>query len=145
MVDRRAIVAIAVAALVAAACHRDTSKLDADQEARLAADTIVMRAANLTFHRSRGVGTRVASARDVRASIVVTRHTVLIHESGFVDLLIQGSSRRALDVHRERDRVRINAGSGQSAEVWSFEPPDSADAWTEAIRHVIDGSHTTTR
>ena len=39
-----------------------------------------------------------------------------------------------------RERVRINAGSGASAEVWSFAPPDSADAWTEAIRAVIKGS-----
>ena len=131
-----------VLALVIAACARDTSKLDADQEARLAADTIVLRANNLVFHRSRGIGTTSARNRDVRASIVVTKHTVLIHENGFVDLLIQPSARRALDVHRDHERVRINSGSGQSAEVWSFEPPDSAEAWTQAIRAVITATDT---
>ena len=131
---------VLVAVLVA--CAHDTSKLDAGQEARLAADTIVLRANNLVFHRSRGTGTTSARNRDVRASIIVTKHTVLIHENGFVDLLIQTTARRALDVHRDHERVRINSGSGASAEIWSFEPPDSADAWTEAIRAVITATDT---
>ena len=125
---------------VIAACLADTSRLDADQEARLAAQGIVLRADNLVFRHSQDLGRRDARYRDRRASIVVTRQTVLIHERGYVDLLIEPASRRWLEVHRDGDRVRTNAGTGRSTEVWSFVPPGDANAWTGAIRDVIRGS-----
>ncbi len=136
----RRIASIACAGLLLASCRPDTSRLDAEQEARLAAEGIVFRADNLTFRHSQDLGRRDARYRDRVASIVVTSRTVLIHENGDVDLLILPTSRRFFDVHREQDRVRINAGSGGNTEVWSFTPPDSADAWTRAIRAVIRDS-----
>lgn len=122
------------------ACRPGTARLDADQEARLTAQGIVLRADDLTFRRTRGAGGRDARWQDRTASIVVTHQTVLIHQNGYVELLIEPTSRRALEVHRDGDRVRINAGSGGSAEVWSFAPPDDAEAWAQAIRAVIQGS-----
>ena len=100
----------------------------------------MLRADNLVFRHSQDLGRRDARYRDRRASIVVTTQTVLIHERGYVDLLIEPTSRRWLEVHREATRVRINAGSGKSTEVWSFTPPGDAAAWTTAIRDVIRAS-----
>jgi hypothetical protein len=111
-----------ILALLAIACA-DTARLDADQEARLAAQGIVLRADNLVFRHSQDVGRRDARQRDQRASIVVTTRTVLIHESGYVDLLIEPTSRRWLEVHRDGERVRINAGTGGNTEGWSFALP----------------------
>ena len=133
-------IATAALATLAVACLADTARLDADQEARLAAQGIVLRADNLVCRHSEDVGRRDARYRDRRASIVVTTQTVLIHERGFVDLLIEPSSRRWLEVHRDGVRVRINAGSGRSTEVWSFAPPGDAESWARAIRDVIRGS-----
>lgn len=129
----------AIFAVILAACA-DTSPLDADQEARLAAQGIVQRADNLVFRHSQDVGRRDARHRDRRASIVVTRQTVLIHERGSVDFLIEPASRRWVEVHRDGDRVRINAGTGGSTEVWSFVPPGDAAPWVRAIRDVVRAS-----
>lgn len=130
----------AAGAIVVLACTADTSHLDAEQESRLAAQGIVLRADNVAFRHSQDVGRRDARWRDRVASIVVTRETVLIHENGYVDLLIQPTTRRWVEVHRDRDRVRINAGTRGNSEVWSFTPPGDADAWTRAIRAVIRAS-----
>ena len=121
-------------------CPADTARLDADQETRLAAQGIVLRADNLVFRHSQDVGRRDARHRDRRASIVVTRQSVLIHERGYVDFLIEPTSRRWVEVHRDGDRVRINAGTGGNTEVWSFVPPDDAGPWVRAIRDVIRAS-----
>lgn len=121
-------------------CPADTARLDADQETRLAAQGIVLRADNLVFRHSQDVGRRDARHRDRRASIVVTRQSVLIHERGYVDFLIEPTSRRWVEVHRDGDRVRINAGTGGNTEVWSFVPPDGAEPWVRAIRDVIGAS-----
>jgi len=67
----------------------------------------------------------------------VTDSTVLIYKNEKVGLEITPSSRRALEVSRDHDRVRISAGSGKSRESWSFIPPDSAADWTATIRDVI--------
>lgn len=122
------------------ACTPDTARLEADQEARLVAQGIVLRADNLVFRHSQDVGRRDARHRDRRASIVVTRQSVLIHERGYVDFLIEPTSRRWVEVHRDSDRVRINAGTGGNTEVWSFVPPDDAGPWVRAIRDVIRAS-----
>lgn len=129
-----------IAGLALALACADSSRLDADQEARLAAQGIVLRADNLSFRHSQDVGRRDARHRDRRASIVVTTQTVLIHEAGYVDFLIEPSSRRWLEVHRDGGRVRINAGTGGNTEVWSFTPAGDAEPWVRAIRDVIRAS-----
>jgi len=121
-------------------CAADTSRLDDEQEARLAAQGIVLRADNLLFRHSEDMGRRDQRWRDRIASIVVTQESVLIHENGYVDFLIQPTTRRWVEVHRDRDRVRINAGTRGNTEVWSFQPPGDADAWATAIRGVIRAS-----
>jgi hypothetical protein len=123
-------------AIALAGCAQETGRLDADQERRLAAEGIARRANNLIFHHTRGGGARW---EERRASIVVTRGTVLIHRNGDVEFLYAPSSRRRCEVHRDHTRVRISAGSGRSAEVWSFEPPDDPEGWTADIRSALRG------
>jgi hypothetical protein len=57
-----------------------------------------------------------------------------------VGLEISPASRRYADVARNGDRIRIHSGSGQSQEVWSFQPESDAPGWTDAIRAVIRNS-----
>jgi hypothetical protein len=121
-------------ALLILSCATETGRLSADQEQRLAAEGVTRRANNLVFRHTRGAGARWD---DRRASIVVTRGTILIHRNGEIEFLLAPGSRRLCEVHRDHGRVRINAGSGQSAEVWSFEPPDDPEAWATDIRSTI--------
>lgn len=120
--------------LLAAGCATETGRLDADQEQRLAAEGIVRRANNLVFHHTRGAGARWD---DRRASIVVTRSTLLIHRNGEVEFLYGPTARRFCEIHRDHERVRISAGSGRSAEVWSFQPPDDAQGWAVDLRATV--------
>ena len=119
----------------------DTSHLAEDVEARLAEETFLYRAANVSFRYTHDTGRRDASWEDRIASIVVTPLTVLIHKNEKIGIEITPRSRRFYEVHREGDRVRINAGSGQSRETWSFIPPTDSDGWTRAIRAAIRSSN----
>ncbi len=125
-------VVIAWLAIALGACQsRDTSRLSVERETAMAAEGVVHRAANLTFRYTQD------GWEDRVASIIVTRQRALIYKNDKIGLEIKPSSRRAYDVVREGDRVRISAGTGKSKEIWSFVPPDSAAAWTESIRAVI--------
>jgi len=132
----RAVLALACAAL---ACPGggDTSRLTPEQEARFGVEGILHRADNIWFRYTHGAGTRAAGWEDRLGSIIVTRHTVLIHKNERVGIEITPASRRAYEVERDGERVRIGAGSGQSREVWSFQPPDDTERWTRDIRAVI--------
>ena len=124
------------------ACSSDTSRLTPDQETRFGAEGLVRRADNVWFRYTHDAGTRTAGGEDRLGSIVVTRQTVLIHKNQKVGITITPASRRAYDVARDGDRVRIGAGSGKSREVWSFVPPDDAEGWTRDIRAVIRSART---
>ncbi|MGE0441338.1 MAG: hypothetical protein AB7L66_04585 [Gemmatimonadales bacterium] len=136
-------VLLAMATLALACAPAETGRLSADQETRFATEGVLFRADNQVFRYTHDAGGREAGWEDRDASIVVTAQSVLIHKNEKVGIEITPSSRRFYEVHREGDRVRINAGSGKSREVWSFVPPDSADAWTRAIRAVIRNSKST--
>lgn len=138
----RVLLAAAILVLVAIGCAEETGRLDAGQEQRLAAEGITRRANNLTFRHTRGGGARWDTQR---ASIVVTRGTILIHRNGEIEFLLAPNSRRFCEVHRDHERVRISAGRGGSAEAWSFQPPDSAEGWTKDIRSAIRATKSTAR
>src|SRR5262245_9035579 len=108
-------------ALFCLGCAQETGRLNADQEQRLADQGITHRANNLAVRHTRGSGARWDR---VRASIVVTSRAVLIHRNGEIEFLYDSRSRRRCEVHRDHERVRVSAGSGQSAESWSFTPPN---------------------
>lgn len=123
-----------------AACSRDTSRLTPAEEQRFTQEGLLHRADNVTFRWTRGAGRQGGTWEDRVASIIVTRRSVLIHKNEKVGVEITPASRRAYEVHRDGQRVRIKAGSGKSAETWSFTPPDAAEAWTQDIRSVIRAS-----
>jgi hypothetical protein len=138
--------AVLVLPLTGIQCAQDTSRLTPEQEARFQEEGIVRRADNLVFHythdyASRSYGYRRGETRenreDRRASIIVTRKSVLIHKNEKVGIAITPRTRR-YDVSRRDGRVLIHAGTGRTGEVWSFEPPDGdAEGWTHDIRAVI--------
>jgi hypothetical protein len=126
--------------VVSLACSRGTGRLSAAQEERFAGEGLLHRADNVTFRWTQGAGREGGTWEDRLASIIVTRRSVLIHKNEKVGVEITPDSRRDYEVHRDGQRVRIKAGSGKSAETWSFTPPEDAEAWTQDIRAVIRGS-----
>jgi hypothetical protein len=132
--------AIASCFCVVAACNETTSKLSPAAEQQFTAEGIVRRGDDLDFRYTHDVGRRDTRWENRRASIVVTRQSVLIHKNAKVGLEITPGTRRYVDVARDGIRVRIRAGSGRSQEVWSFQPESDAAGWTEAIRAVIRSS-----
>jgi hypothetical protein len=126
--------------VVCSACGQETGTLTPEAEARLAQEGILHRADKLVFRYTHGYGTRESGWEERVASIIVTRRTVYIHKNERVGLEINPRTRRFCEVERRRDRVRVRAGSGQSAQVWSFVPPGDAEGWTRDIRAVIRGT-----
>ena len=118
-------------------CALETSRLSPALEQRFAAEGVVRRADNTVFRYTHGQGTREAGWEDRVASIVVTGQTVYLHKNEKVGLEITARTRRFCEVERRERRIRIRAGSGRSAEVWSFAPPEDADGWAKDIRAVI--------
>ena len=138
--SRRIIQGLALAILVVTGCESTTSKLSAADEQRFTAEGIVRRADDATFRFTHDYGGRNSSWENRRASIIVTPQSLLIHKNEKVGLEITPLSRRFVDVARDAGRVKIRAGSGQSQEVWSFEPPSDAEGWTRDIRAVVRAS-----
>ena len=131
-------VAGTVALVVAAAgCSQKTGELTPSQKQRLESEGIVRRADDLMFRYTHDVGRRDAGWEDRKASIIVTKQSVIIHKNEKLGLMLTPKSRRFVQVRRDGNRVRISAGGGQSAESWSFTPPDDAEGWAEDIRAVI--------
>jgi len=120
-----------------AGCSQNTGRLSPDLERRFAAEGVVRRSDNVVFRYTHGYGTREEGWEDRVASIVVTGQTVYIHKNEKVGLEITPRTRRSCGVERRADRVRIRAGTGRSAEVWSFRPSDDAEAWAKDIRAVV--------
>ena len=92
---------------------------------------------DLYFRYTHDVGRRDAGWEDRKASIIVTRQSVIIHKNEKLGLEINPRTRRFVRVRRDGNRVRISAGGGGSAESWSFTPPDDAAGWANDIRAVI--------
>lgn len=124
---------------VALACRESTGRLSAGQEARFVAESVLHRADDLEFRYTEGGGRRGGRWEERLASIVVTRQSVFIHKNQKVGLELTPLTRREIEVRRDGDRVRITAGSGRSAESWSFLPPDDPEAWARDVRNVVKG------
>jgi hypothetical protein len=118
-------------------CAEKTGAISAEQQRRLDAEGVVRRADDQVFRYTHGSGTRHAGWEERRASIIVTRQSVIIHKNEKLGLEITPRTRRFVEVRRDGNRVRISAGSGQSAESWSFQPPDDPAGWADAIRAVM--------
>lgn len=118
-----------------------TGALTGAQETRFDKEGMLRRADDLDFRYTSDPRGRNERWEDRRASIVVTRSTVLIHKNAKVGLEIIPTARRELSVERSADRIRIHSGRGKSEEVWSFIPPSDAPGWTDDIRSVIKSTN----
>ena len=65
----------------ASACREKTGALTAAQQQRLESEGIVRRADDLTFRYTHDAGRRDAGWEDRRASIIVTKQSVIIHKN----------------------------------------------------------------
>ncbi len=127
----------------ALACgDRHTGALTATQEQQFTTEGILRRADDVDFRFTSNPRGRNERWENRRASIVVTRSSILIHKNAKVGLDINQASRRDLSVNRSADRVIIHSGRGQSEEVWSFTPASDAPGWTTDIRSVINATKT---
>jgi hypothetical protein len=120
-----------------AACQERTGALTASEQQRIDSEGLVRRADDLMFRYTHGSGTRTAGWEDRKASILVTKQSVIIHKKEKLGLEITPRTRRFVQVRREGNRIRISVGSGQSAESWSFLPPDDPTGWTDDVRAVV--------
>lgn len=139
---RKRWVALAVVLVGCWGCAQETGRLTPDLEQRFAAEGVLRRADNVVFRYTHGQGTHGAGWEDRVGSIVVTGRSVYIHKNEKVGLEITPRTRRFCDVERRADRIRIRAGTGRSAEVWSFIPPEGAEAWATDIRSVVRQART---
>jgi hypothetical protein len=137
---RHALATILVCAAIATgACSEKTGALTPAQQQRLDSEGIVRRADDLHFRYTHDAGSREAGWEDRKASIIVTKQSVIIHKNEKLGLELDRHTRRFVQVRRDGDRVRISGGGGRSAESWSFVPPDDAPGWASDIRAVIRG------
>jgi hypothetical protein len=126
--------------LAVPSCREKTGALTTAQEQRLQSEGLVRRADDLVFRYTHDAGRRDAGWEDRRASILVTRQSVIIHKNEKLGLEITPRTRRFVQVRRDGDRIRISAGGGRSAESWSFVPPDDPAGWVDDIRAVVKAS-----
>lgn len=131
---------LALLLLGATACNTSTSSLTAEQQQRFTAEGIVRHADDIDFRFTRDPGGRSERWENRRASIVVTKSSLLIHKNEKVGVEITPRTQRAVGVQRSGDRIRIRSGSGRSEEVWSFVPPSDAEGWTVDIRALVKSS-----
>jgi hypothetical protein len=123
-------------ALLMAGCQKKTGELSPELQARFEKEAIAHRADDLIFRRTRLAGEQDGSWDEKQASIIVTSISVFLHENGKPLVEITPRSTGFYEVHRDKDRISLRAGSGKSAMSWSFRPPADAEKWTAAIRAV---------
>ena len=134
---RRVVVLVPTLAVMAAGCSEKTGALTAAQQQRLQSEGLVRSADDLMFRYTHDAGRRDAGWEDRKASILVTKQSLIIHKNEKLGLEITPRTRRFVQVRRDGERVRISAGGGKSAESWSFVPPDDAAGWADDIRAVL--------
>jgi len=135
---RGTVLVVAVAAVFAGTgCSEKTGALTPAEQHRIDSEGLVRRADDLIFRYTHDAGRRDAGWEDRKASILVTKQSVIIHKNEKLGLEITPRTRRYVVVRRDGTRVRISAGGGKSAESWSFIPPDDAAGWVTDIRAVI--------
>lgn len=129
-----------VAVSLAGACHEKTGALTSSEQQRIDSEGLVRRADDLMFRYTHDAGRRDAGWEDRKASIIVTKQSVIIHKNEKLGLELTPRTRRYVQVRRDGSRVRISAGAGTSAESWSFVPPDDPAGWATDIRAVLKPS-----
>jgi hypothetical protein len=130
------LVAYTALLLLGAGCQK-TGKLSAELQTRFDKEGMLHRVDDVMFRRTRPAGYRDSGWDEKKASIVVTRESVFIHVNSKPLVEVTPRSTGFYEVRRDHERISFHAGSGGSALIWSFRPPDNADSWTKDIRAVI--------
>ena len=104
-------VLIAAGTLVGAACSQKTGALTPSEQQRIDSEGVVRRADDLIFRYTHDVGRRDAGWEDRKASIIVTKQSVIIHKNEKLGLELTPRTRRFVQVRRDGDRIRISAGA----------------------------------
>jgi hypothetical protein len=138
---RLALVLLGMVSLLPA-CREKTGALTPAEQQRIDSEGLVRRADDLIFRYTHDAGRRDAGWEDRKASILVTKRSVIIHKNEKLGLELTERTRRYVSVRRDGDRVRISAGGGGSAESWSFVPPDDPAGWAKDIRAVLKDAKT---
>jgi hypothetical protein len=133
-------VLLAAGTLAAVGCSQKTGALTPAEQKRIESEGLVRRADDLIFRYTHDAGRRDAGWEDRKASIIVTKQSVIIHKNEKLGLELTPRTRRYVQVRRDGDRIRISAGGGGSAESWSFVPPDDPVGWATDIRAVVKQS-----
>jgi hypothetical protein len=131
------VLGLLVAAGLLGGCQEKTGALTPSEQQRIDSEGLARRADDLIFRYTHDAGRRDAGWEDRKASIIVTKQSVIIHKNEKLGLEITPRTRRFVSVRRDGTRVRISAGGGGSAESWSFVPPDDPAGWAEDIRTVV--------
>src|SRR5215216_7697671 len=92
------VVRLVAIAILLAACDGSTSRLPNEMEQRFQSEGIARRAADLTFRYTRDPGGRSERWENRRASIIVTRSSLLIHKNDKVGIEIGPRTRREVSV-----------------------------------------------
>lgn len=130
----------AALALAPCGCSVDTSRIAPAERQTLEAEGILHEAQNLVFRHTERERDERSRWRDVVASIVVTKQTVLIHRSERELLRITPRTRRFCQLVRIGPRLRIQVAGESASETWSFVAPGDPDLWTNDIRLVIEST-----
>lgn len=133
----RLVLSLVAVAGLAGGCQEKTGNLTPSEQQRIDSEGLVRRADDLIFRYTHDAGTPDAGWEDRKASIIVTKQSIIIHKNEKLGLEITPRTRRYVAVRRDGNRVRISAGGGKSAESWSFVPPDDPPGWADDIRAVI--------
>jgi len=131
---------LALAAAIAG-CQEKTGALTPSEQQRIDSEGMVRRADDLIFRYTHDAGRRDSGWEDRKASIIVTKQSVIIHKNDKLGLEITPRTRRYVAVRRDGNRIRISAGGGGSPVSWSFVPPDDPEGWARDIRAVVNLSH----
>jgi hypothetical protein len=121
-------------------CSEKTGVLTPAQQQRIDSEGLVRRADDLVFRFTHDAGRRGVGWEDRKASILVTRQSVIIHKNEKLGLEITPRTRRYGAVRRDGNRVRISTGSGGATESWSFVPPSDPAGWAADIRAVMNST-----
>jgi hypothetical protein len=119
------------------ACREATGRLGPERAARFTAEGVLRRADELEFRFTEGGGRRGGRWEERVASIIVTGQSVFIHKNEKVGLELTPRTRREIEVRRDGERIRITAGTGRSAESWSFVAPEDPEGWARDIRSAV--------
>jgi len=131
------LLSLLIAAGCIGGCQQKTGALTPSEQQRIDSEGLVRRADDLMFRYTHDAGRRDAGWEDRKASIIVTKQSVIIHKNEKLGLEITPRTRRYAAVRRDGNRVRIRAGGGKAAESWSFVPPDDPAGWADDIRAVL--------